>query len=327
MESKLISIIIPIYNGENWLCNAVDSALNQTYSKIEVLLINDGSTDNSFGLIQKYQSDSRVRIFNTPNGGQAKARNLGIEKATGSYIQFLDCDDTLETNALERAFAAMKDSTDFVLYGLNIYHQGQLLRTPHCEQFSYNGQYDLFRQVSRLLDSPCNKLYKKDYIKNKFPESCVYGEDGIFNYSNLSENTKIESIPDCLYNVRLDNPNSVNKRYKPGRLRDTIKYLSVGQTKMVELFGKNSINNDYMPAFLSTLSFTVLLSASKSSLSDFKKELKECIYTNRQFSIYNNKMVNKAIPTHNRLVLFLLQMQMTTSLFLLARFIRAIGRI
>lgn len=285
MENKeLVSIIIPIYNGEKWLANAVNSALLQTYTNIEVLLVDDGSTDNSFELCRSFQSDKRVRLIHKINGGQASARNIGLHEAKGKYIQFLDCDDTLAKNAIAVALDYMYDDVDLVLYGLNIFNKGNLLRTPHTERMSYRGEYEKFKKWSYLMASPCNKLYLKTYIKSLFQEDCVYGEDGIFNYSNLSNDTHVECIEECLYNVNLDNPQSVNKRYKPGRLNDCVKSIVLELAKVSTLFGKQKMVKDFLPDCVSKLCFSIRLLEKNCSYKQFHRTISNAIYSDRNLT-------------------------------------------
>lgn len=103
IESPLVSIIIPVYNCEKHVEEAILSALHQTYRNIEIIVVNDGSTDNSLRIIENLQrQENRIICINTPNQGPDSARKTGIEKASGKYIQFLDADDTLISDAIER---------------------------------------------------------------------------------------------------------------------------------------------------------------------------------------------------------------------------------
>ena len=102
MTQELISIIVPIYNVENYLRHCLDSIQKQTYQNFECLLINDGSPDNSAGICREYvEKDSRFRYFEKENGGLSSARNVGIEKSSGVYITFVDSDDWLDSDYLE----------------------------------------------------------------------------------------------------------------------------------------------------------------------------------------------------------------------------------
>lgn len=101
MHDPLISIIIPIYNSEKYLRKCIDSVISQTFNDWEMILIDDGSTDNSGSICNEYASDSRVIIKHAQNGGVSKARNMGLRLAKGDYVTFMDSDDWLEPNAFE----------------------------------------------------------------------------------------------------------------------------------------------------------------------------------------------------------------------------------
>lgn len=102
MENELISLIIPVYNTEKYLRGCLDCVINQTYKNLEIIIINDGSTDNSLDIINKYASnDKRIKVLDIPNSGGGNARNKGLDIATGDYIGFVDSDDTLELSMYE----------------------------------------------------------------------------------------------------------------------------------------------------------------------------------------------------------------------------------
>lgn len=312
MTNPLVSIIIPVYNGEKWLSNAINSAIEQSYKNIEIIIIDDGSSDKSLSICKSFCFDKRVKVFTKKNGGQSSARNLGLLHSQGDYVMFLDCDDTLVNNACEVSVSALKSDTDFVLYGFNVYNKGFLLRTPHPKILSYNGEYDKFMSFSWLLASPCNKLYKREYITSNFLERCVYGEDGIFNYENLQSKTRIECIDSCLYNVNLDNPFSVNKRYREGRMRDTIYSLYVMMTKIETIFSKNNDISKYWSESLSTLAYTVILCASKKSYKIFNQELKSYLYNSKGLYLMEKyPLVSGQLKAHNKAILNMLRNNQT----------------
>ncbi len=112
MKQPLISVVIPLYNKEKWVKRCVESVLDQTYSHMEILIVNDGSTDNSLQVVETIE-DNRIKIINKPNGGVSSARNLGIEHAKGEYIAFLDADDEWEPKHLDillEGFERFKDA-------------------------------------------------------------------------------------------------------------------------------------------------------------------------------------------------------------------------
>ena len=111
-----ISIIIPIYNGEKFIKKCLNSILNQTYKNWEVIIVNDGSTDNTELILKEYcEKDSRILSFNKKNSGVSDSRNIGIEKAVGDYITFVDCDDWIEEDTLEKIVAILQEKECDVL--------------------------------------------------------------------------------------------------------------------------------------------------------------------------------------------------------------------
>ncbi|UEA92495.1 glycosyltransferase [Parabacteroides johnsonii] len=213
--------------------------MNQSYTNLEIIIVDDGSTDETPDLCEHIATtDNRIRVIHKQNGRQASARNAGLKVCKGEYILFLDSDDELQPNCCEIVTKQITVSPDFVLFGFNVYKNGRLLRTPNPGNAIYqNGNWEIFKKHFKyLMPSPCNKLYKKSYIKVLFDESCVYGEDSIFNYANLTEGTVLVAIEKCLYNVYLDKEDSVNKTFKEGKLRDIIKGANIRVNKLTNIF-------------------------------------------------------------------------------------------
>jgi glycosyltransferase involved in cell wall biosynthesis len=115
-SNKLVSVVITCYNYGKYLANCIDSVFAQTYKNIEVIVVNDGSTDNSDEVIQKYLSDSRIRYINQKNAGQANAKNTGIRNSRGSFIAFLDADDLWAANKLEKQIPLFSGPSEGVVY-------------------------------------------------------------------------------------------------------------------------------------------------------------------------------------------------------------------
>ena len=108
---SLISVIIPVYNKENYIQNCLNSVLAQSYSNLEIVLINDGSKDNSGEILDEYaDKDERVKVFHIENGGVYAARNFGLEKSTGDYVTFIDADDTIELSYIETLFRVLQEN-------------------------------------------------------------------------------------------------------------------------------------------------------------------------------------------------------------------------
>lgn len=196
---KDISIIVPIYNAEKYISKCVDSLINQTKKELEIILVNDGSTDKTEEIIKSYK-DKRIKYFKNKNQGIGKTRNFGIEKAKGKYIMFLDSDDFLEKNACELLYKkAESSSLEIVMCDFyKLYDNGNLeeVRQP---SFKNSSLKDNPKILSEYL-SPWAKIYKRDLIiKNnlRFVENLKY-EDAPFVAIALDKAKKIGKVDECL---------------------------------------------------------------------------------------------------------------------------------
>lgn len=210
-DNPLVSIVIPVYNTEAFLENTVESVLNQTYSNIKIILVDDGSPDNSPALCdtlaEKYDC---VTVIHKENGGLSSARNAGIEQATGKYLLFLDSDDSLEIHAIEDMVKiAEEKNSDAVIP--NSYYKVYENGTPN--EIAYHFTEDMFRENARdyALEILIGKargqrstavLYKLNTIKNNditFPVGIV-SEDFFFNadFMAVAENVAIYTKPSLL---------------------------------------------------------------------------------------------------------------------------------
>ena len=208
--SKL-SIVIPVYNVEKYLNACVDSVRKQTFNDWELLLVDDGSTDNSYCIASDYtKTDTRIKVVSNTHKGVSAARNLGIELAKSEYIMFVDSDDTIEPYACECLVDAMQGFDFAVSTYKTVYSDGK--RVVHNIE-SFSGSMESFCQTidsylgESILQGPCWKVYKRDTIlKNRimFPENMSFGEDAFFVYTYLKciENINIIARPTYSYYVR-----------------------------------------------------------------------------------------------------------------------------
>ena len=163
---SLVSVIIPVYNSEAYLKKCIKSVLSQSYHNIEVLLINDGSTDNSGIVCNKYRDlDSRVRVWHLPNKGPSCVRNFGISHMKGDYLMFVDSDDEMMPDVInESVIEILKQQTDMVLFGYRVQKNNQVTDIiPPGGKYSKRefGKVYIELCTNFLINSPCNKLYKK----------------------------------------------------------------------------------------------------------------------------------------------------------------------
>lgn len=197
--NKLVSIIFPVYNVENYIEKSFKSLINQTYKNLEIIVVNDGSTDRSIELIKPY-FDERVKLINKENGGLSSARNAGLNVATGDYVFFLDSDDWIEKNAISVLMNSFTDEIDIVQGSINqIYNNVKKTVIFHDELIKSNIVQEYFKK-EKLSVTVWNKLYKMNFIKNmKFVEGCV-NEDVFFTFDIAKKQPVLKNINNVVIN-------------------------------------------------------------------------------------------------------------------------------
>ena len=217
-NSKIISIIVPIYNSEKYLERCINSILNQTYTNFELILINDGSKDSSLKICRKYASkDNRIVVIDKENEGVSIARNMGIQRAKGELISFVDADDYIEKTFLEDMLNIMsKYNVDYVTCGYNRVYDDH---TEHINNDLSEICMTSYEYLNNLLNVQKGygfvhmKLINKSKIENiRFDSTLAVAEDALFNVmicANL-DNVVIYNKP--LYNYYF-NANSVVRKY------------------------------------------------------------------------------------------------------------------
>lgn len=201
--SELISVIIPVYNAENYLHQCIDSLLNQSYQNIELVLVDDESTDNSSSICKEYiEKDARVKYIRVPNGGVSYARNIGINHATGAFLAFLDCDDWMVDGALEFLYQKLVEyDADISIGNYLQYAEHTQEWLVHVYQQPYYEKCWTSRELLEELPTveipdlsytvPWAKLYKKELFEYaRFPEGRQI-EDLSINYRLYGEARKI----------------------------------------------------------------------------------------------------------------------------------------
>ena len=218
MRTAKFSIIIPIYNAEKYVEECVISVLNQTYKNIEVILINDGSTDRSHAIALELASlDSRVTLYNTPNSGVSAARNTGLSKAGGAYVVYIDADDYLvDTNVLEELDIATSLDCDLIMYDIAT-HDLPSNDLPEPRVYAGREQIDQLLPVlvdKEYINSPCNKAYKRELIDKhhiRFNEQIRVGEDLLFNIDYFRHCNTMYYLRKQLYFYRSNDVSATNK--------------------------------------------------------------------------------------------------------------------
>lgn len=209
-EAKL-SIIIPVYNVERYLHQCIDSILASTFADYELILVDDGSVDNSGSICDGYaEKDNRVRVIHQPNGGVSKARNVGIECAKAPWITFIDADDWISDTFLENLYKVVEEhpDVDFVQAGFTNYNEKGI---GDIEQ-SYEAYYgsDMNHLCPIYRGRPYSKLLKQEILQNvRFDEKISSAEDLIFTTDYLIHIKKYALLSEVGYYYRCDNENSI----------------------------------------------------------------------------------------------------------------------
>lgn len=203
----LISVVIPVYNVENCLDKCVESIVNQTYRNLEIILVDDGSSDKCPSMCDEWaKKDSRIKVIHKENGGVSSARNAGLKLVGGKYVSFVDSDDYLEYSAYEIMYnAVIKDDFDICVCNFKCLDDNNLISYRHCGDNVFYGEQILktfFEGDYYNQYSVCNKMYKSCIIKANnimFEVMNKYGEDFQFNYKFFKHVEKLISVKDCLY--------------------------------------------------------------------------------------------------------------------------------
>lgn len=219
VNQELVSIIVPVYNSEKYLEACLQSVLVQTYRNIEILLIDDGSTDQSGAICDAYaKKDARIHVFHNQNHGVSYSRNCGIKIAGGKYLTFVDCDDTVSVGYIESLMKYV-GRYDLVLSVINDVYPDQnkeFTRSLNWKELSHNFANDYWKLAGAGFASVSwGKIYKKEIIlQNRifFPEKADWGEDRYFNFNYYRFISSYIFSTNSYYNYYHRNTDSLSKR-------------------------------------------------------------------------------------------------------------------
>lgn len=255
MVNIKISVIIPVYNGEKFIQECLDSITNQSLNEIEIICINDGSTDNTLDILNEYSSrDNRIKIITTENNGQGHARNLAINEAKGEYILFVDADDYIDLNSCGLLYSRAKsDDLDMLFFQLTNYMEvsGNIVNTDlydhKCLIDKGITEHTVFNNSNfkdclfKIPVCPVSKLYKTEFLRENnlyFPENIIF-EDNLLFYESYFKGNKFGFLEEHLYYRRRHNDSTTQSFNK--KFFDIVKVTNL----MLDLFKKLKKYEEY----------------------------------------------------------------------------------
>ena len=222
MKKILLSIVVPVYNVENYLKKCVDSLLNQTNDNYEIIIVNDGSTDNSLKICEEYSKNKKIKLYTKKNGGLSSARNYGIDKASGEYIAFVDSDDWVTNDYVEKITDTINDNknSDLITYdiiSINDGWQDGVTRKIY-KNFDSMDKHNFIQECFNPSFAWA-RVYKKELIeKIKFPKENYWYEDMATTPIVLAKSKNMKYIDKPLYYYRQRNTSITNSYMNPKTL-------------------------------------------------------------------------------------------------------------
>ena len=341
------SVIIPVYNVKEYLAKCISSVLSQTYDDYEIILVDDGSTDGSSELCDKYDiEDTRVRAFHQKNQGVAAARNLGIEHASGDYILFVDSDDWIDSKTLEHlenrlekkrydviifSYAKEYGDNSYIKYVIedNRFAEDELSKIVHRRLFGLTNSELNHPESLEYLSTCWGKAYRKECLQNcKFENIEQIGsfEDGLFNMDVLNENSTVDYINMPLYHYRYAK-NSLSCKYRPHLHSQWDTLFNIIQQKINDL----CLPADYQEAFNNRIALSILgigmNEIGNPNLSFFKFNQYICNYINTvQYRNAVSTMKLKKLPLAWKTMMFCCKYRLAFGLSVIlyaARFLKS----
>ena len=347
-EKPLVSIIVPIFNVEKYLSECIDSILSQTYENIEIILIDDGSTDKSAEICDKYAlKDKRVRVIHKINGGVSAARNDALQQANGQLIMFVDSDDWINSETCETAVSTMQESgadvvmwtyisenngnqSPKIIFGSDTIFEGTNVKEKlHRRLFGLTGEELANPELADSLCPVWGKLYKKELILDNnisFVDLSEIGtyEDGLFNIEVFSQVEKAVYLNKCFYHYRKENSSSVTSGYR----KDLFEKWQHLFDLMQEYIAENNLPSDYQAALNNRIALSIVglgLNIMSCDCSATKKirMIKEIIKSERYKNAYKD-LCFRYFPVHWKLFYGCAKYRSAFGVFILLRIIQKI---
>ena len=309
MEEYTISIIVPVYNVEKYLNRCLESLVKQTYKKIEILLIDDGSTDGSGALCDKWQRlDSRIRVIHKKNGGLASARNTGIQNASGDYFGFVDSDDWISLNMYETLLHLIVEfSADIACCGIQYVSTEDIKSKEIKETLKVYSQEEYAKKFFKISSNETvhyavNKLYKRQVGKSiHYPEGLI--DEDVEGFIHALINSKKIVTTNIVMYYYWQNINGISYKWFSNKQLDLLKVwdnvIRICREKKPEWVPYAELNKKR--AYFGLLSRLALNSEEEDS--SYHLIERKLIY---QLKIYERDLLKSSIPNNRKVLLFLM---------------------
>ena len=254
-----VSVIVPVYNVEKYLGECLDSVINQTFEDIEIICVNDGSTDKSLEILNDYAGrDNRIKVFTQENKKQGAARNFGLDKSSGDYVYFMDSDDYIDLSTIEKLYNnAVSNNSDIVVSKIARFTDGSNKINYSIPGFDFETQFknvdfndftfdynDIKQYVLNRSFAPWMKLFKKEFLLEnnlQFKEYLAF-EDVLFHVQTFLKAERISFSPNFFYYYR-NNPNSTMNTSENGL--DIFKIIDFVQQYLIENEFMDEFNDEF----------------------------------------------------------------------------------
>lgn len=289
-----VSVIIPVYNTEKYLDDCLKSVVNQTLKEIEIILVNDGSTDSSLEIMERYKEEypDRIQLISKENGGQATARNMAIPMCRGEYIGFVDSDDYIEPTMYERMYekatgvSADYVECDYVNVKINDKGEQERIADYGSRVREYSSKKDMF--IDPML-APWNKMYRRELLQKStviFPEGLIY-EDTAFCLKAISLVDAYAYVPEkfVVHFYRGGSTMNINKSYK---VADIFKVLK----DVTDYYKQNDIFDEYKDELEYIITKILLCSSMKRIAEIPDRNLR------KRFSVETWEMIQEYFPNY-----------------------------
>lgn len=301
MNNPLVTVVVPVYNVEKYLDRCVKSIVNQTYTNLEIILVDDGSPDKCPELCDEWaKRDSRIKAIHKENAGAGMARNTGIENACGKYLLFVDSDDYIKLETVEKCVAELeKTQADVVMFGRSsVSADGTAKETPVVTDeyyFSGNQVVDdilpgLFVHEKGIGISSCNKVYNLQLIKEKNikykSEREIFSEDAIFNLEFFAYAKSVAIIPESFY-YYFKNESSFSRSYRKDLQKLNNKFLE----KCILLCDEYGLNNKVINNIRARYHIYALAGMKQIESCDFSEKQKKMLLE----GFFNDELLHKSI--------------------------------